>query len=38
VVAEGVLGGVEGPPGDAVDEQVVDGDVEYLGEADEGFG
>jgi hypothetical protein len=36
-VAEDVPRGVEGPAGDAVDQQVVDGDVEYLREADEGF-
>ena len=37
VVTEGILGGVQGAPGDAVDEQVVDGYVEGLGEPDEGF-
>lgn len=37
-VAGGVLGGVEGAPGYTVDQQAVDGDVEYRGEADEGLG
>src|SRR5690348_763073 len=36
-VAEDVLCGVKGAAGDTVGQQVVDGDVEYLGEADEGF-
>lgn len=31
-----VLGGVQGAAGDVVDEQVVDGDVECFGDADDG--
>ena len=34
MVAEAVVGGVEGAAGGAVDEQVVGGDVEGLGELD----
>jgi hypothetical protein len=36
VVAEDVLGGMQWSPGDALDEQVVDGHVEGLGDSDDG--
>lgn len=37
LIAEGVLGGVQRPLGGAGDDEVVDGDVEDFGDADDGF-
>ncbi|MGN6088976.1 MAG: hypothetical protein ACTHNT_06785 [Actinomycetales bacterium] len=37
LVAEEVLGAVQGSAGRVVDDEVVDADVERLGDADDGF-